>query len=433
MAEIRPFRAVRPAAAYAQRIAALPYDVYDEAEARKEAAAEPLSFLCIDRAETQLPEGTSPYSDEVYQTAAALFEKEQEEGYYVQEETPCYYIYSLTMDGRIQTGLAACSAVSDYLGGICKKHENTVVKKEEDRIRHVRALAAQTGPIFLAYHKNEEISALIAEKMQEPALYDFTSADGIRHRVWKLAEPAVTARITELFEKKVPCTYIADGHHRAASAVKAALALREAADAKRGAEAENVSGPDAGRAHEYDYFLSVLFPDSELSIMDYNRVVKDLNGLTPEAFLGRAGESFEIEALSEKDVPNEKPKKKGEFHVYLAGSWYCFRLKAALSEARGQDAVKTLDVSALQELILEPLLGIKDPRTDERIEFVGGIRGIRILKEKADAYGGIAFSMHPTSIGELMSVADAGRLMPPKSTWFEPKLRSGLLIHKLYD
>ena len=421
MAEIRPFRAVRPAQEYAARIAALPYDVYDEAEARKEAAREPLSFLCIDRAETQLPEGTSPYCDAVYETAAALFAKEQAEGYYIQEDEPCYYIYSLTMDGRTQTGLAACSAVSDYLSGICKKHENTVVKKEEDRIRHVQTLAAQTGPIFLAYHEKEEISALIRDKMQEAALYDFVSPDGVRHRVWKIGDPEAVSRLTELFEQEVPCTYIADGHHRAASAVKAALSLREAAG----------KAAEAG-TQEYDYFLSVLFPDSELAIMDYNRVVKDLNGFKPEEFLQKAGQSFEIEKMSAADpIPSEKPWEKGEFHVYLDRNWYRFRLKKELKEIRDKDVVKTLDVSALQELVLEPLLGIGDPRTDERIEFVGGIRGIGILRDKADQYGGIAFSMHPTSIEELMHVADAGCLMPPKSTWFEPKLRSGLLIHKL--
>lgn len=421
MAEIRAFRAVRPAREYAARTAALPYDVYDEAEARKEAEREPLSFLCIDRAETQLPEGTDPYSDAVYEKAAALYEAEKQKGIYEKEDAPSLYVYSLTMDGRTQTGLAACSAVSDYLGGICKKHENTVVKKEQDRIRHVKKLGAQTGPIFLAYHEEGQISALIREAMLETPLYDFASPDGVRHRVWRIADPGKILQITRLFAERVPCTYIADGHHRAASAVKAALALRE----KSGCTAK-------ADEQEYDYFLSVLFPDSELTILDYNRVVHDLNGMGPEDFLARVGESFDLKKLSvnQDGIPAEKPQKKGVLHAYLKGSWYELLLKPEIAERRRKDVVEALDVSALQDLILTPVLGIGDPRTDERIAFVGGIRGRRVLKDLADEWDGVAFSMHPTGISELMAVADAGRLMPPKSTWFEPKLRSGLLIHE---
>lgn len=466
MAEIRAFRAVRPAAAYAREIAALPYDVYDEAEARRAVAGKPLSFLCIDRAETQMPEGTDPYSPAVYKKAAELFQKEEQDGYFEQEKADCYYVYSLCMDGRVQTGLVACTAVSDYLNGICKKHENTVVKKEQDRIRHVEALKAQTGPIFLAYHADTEISAWMKEAMQASPLYDFTADDGVRHTVWRISDADRIREITERFAQQVLFTYIADGHHRAASAVKAALRMREKdAAQERAAAGEKVSAQEAAAArgkdeaaaepaaeraarktkqllapsHEYDYFLSVLFPDDELEIMDYNRVVKDLNGLSADAFLERASEQFEVRRLradelrEEDGIPREKPQEKGVLHVYLAKThaWYEFRLRAAEQKKRENDPVQRLDVSALQELLLTPVLGIGDPRTDERIEFVGGIRGIKILREKADACGGAAFSLHPTSIEELMAVADAGRLMPPKSTWFEPKLRSGLFIHKL--
>ena len=426
MANIKAFRAVRPEPAYAAEIAALPYDVYDEAEARKATAGKPLSFLCIDRAETQLPEGTDPYSDAVYKKAAELFLQEEQNGYFLQEQENCYYLYSLTMNGRTQTGLVACTAVSDYLNGTCKKHENTVVKKEQDRIRHVKALSAQTGPIFLCYRADPQIAAWTAEEMQKTPLYDFTAEDGVRHTVWRIADAARIQAITERFAEQVRCTYIADGHHRAASAVKAALAMRE------GEAAQD------GRLHEYDYFLSVLFPDDELEIMDYNRVVKDLNGLSPEEFLQRAGASFQIRELELGEgavVPALKPQEKGSFHVYLAGTgkWYAFCLNEEIRKQRAGDPVAGLDVSILQELVLAPLLGIDDPRTDERIEFVGGIRGRELLREKVDRYGGAAFSLHPTSIGELMAVADAGCLMPPKSTWFEPKLRSGLFIHKMLE
>ena len=485
MANIRAFRAVRPAPAYAAEIAALPYDVYDEAEARRATAGRPLSFLCIDRAETQLPEGTDPYSDVVYEKAAELFRQEEQDGYFLQEQENCYYLYSLTMNGRTQTGLVACTAVSDYLDGICKKHENTVVKKEQDRIRHVTALSAQTGPIFLCYRADPQIAAWTAEEMQKTPLYDFTAEDGVRHTVWRVADAARIQAITERFAEQVRCTYIADGHHRAASAVKAALAMREGeacgceaeqrAGAETGSEAGAVpqcktaqnngksaaEGVEANTAqqpktaqcsgrekkeavaqnsglHEYDYFLSVLFPDDELEIMDYNRVVKDLNGLSPEEFLQRAGASFQIRELKLEEgsaVPERKPQEKGIFHVYLAGTgkWYAFCLNEEIRKQRAGDPVASLDVSVLQELVLAPLLGIGDPRTDERIEFVGGIRGRELLREKAELYGGAAFSLHPTSIEELMAVADAGRLMPPKSTWFEPKLRSGLFIHKMLE
>ena len=433
MAQIRPFRAVRPAEGYEARIAALPYDVYDQGEARRAVAGKPLSFLCIDRAETQLPEGTDPYSPEVYRKAAALYAQEKAEGYFIQEETPCYYIYRLTMEGRSQTGLAACSAVSDYLSGVCKKHENTVQKKEEDRIRHVRALEAQTGPIFLAYRKDAVISELLAGETEKPPLYDFVSEDGIGHKLWRISDPEVISAITERFAEAVPCTYIADGHHRAASAVKAALALRE--DANQAAA--GAQRPQDGRAREenpYDYFLSVLFPDEELCILDYNRVVKELGGGRVGELLSELAKSFRVEPLpGGGKLPEEGPSEPGCFHMYLSGSWYGLRLREELRRERARDPVRSLDVSALQELVLEPLFGIGDPRTDERIEFVGGIRGRGILQEKADRYGGAAFALYPTSISQLMAVADAGRLMPPKSTWFEPKLRSGLLIHELFD
>ena len=426
MAEIRPFRAVRPAAAYADRMAALPYDVYDEKEARRAVKGKPLSFLCIDRGETQLPEGTDPYSPEVYEKAAELYRREKEEGYFLQEESPCYYIYALTMEGRTQTGLAACSSVDDYLQGICKKHENTVQKKEEDRIRHVMALKAQTGPIFLTYRKNDKISHIISSETKKEPMYDFASEDGIRHQLWRISDPEIIETLTETFSREVPCTYIADGHHRAASAVKAALALR-----KEQGDREERGQQEA----PYDYFLSVLFPEEELAILDYNRVVKDLWGLSPEQFLKAVEQDFETEPIASgpEGIPEAGPEEKGSFHMYLQGQWYRCRLRPEPAEKRAGDPVAALDVAALQDLLLSPILGIDDPRTSERIEFVGGIRGRKVLREKAEAWGGVAFALYPTSVRELMAVADAGRLMPPKSTWFEPKLRSGLLIHELLE
>lgn len=412
MAQIRPFQAVRPQKTVADRVAALPYDVYNRREAKEETIREPLSFLRIDRAETQLDDAVDTYAPEVYEKARAIFEQMQGDGIYVQDPDVAYYIYQLTMDGRTQTGIAALASVDDYLSGVIKKHENTREEKEQDRIRHVDTLSAQTGPIFLAYRANAVINGIVNQVMAEDApLYDFVSSDGIGHRMWKIQGEDQVAQIQNAFAG-IQDIYIADGHHRAASAVKVGLKRRE-------------EHPGYDGTEEFNYFLSVLFPDEQLMIMDYNRSVQDLNGWTKEEFLQQISRHF---AISEQNQA-EHPQKKGEIAMYLEGQWYLLRASEELMAI--QDPVKSLDVSLLQEYLLGPVLGIGDPRTDARIDFIGGIRGLEELERRADSDMKVSFAMYPTSIGELFSVADAGLLMPPKSTWFEPKLRSGLLIHKI--
>lgn len=414
MADIRPFAAIRPQKGLEQRIAALPYDVYNRAEARREVEREPLSFLRIDRAETQLPEGTDPYSGAVYEKAGDTLLKMMEEGSYLQEETPCYYLYELTMGERTQTGIAAVAAVEDYLDQTIRKHENTRKEKEEDRVRHVKACGAQTGPIFLAYRRREELDReMKAAKEKEELLYDFFSRDGIRHRVWRIGEQDRMDRIRTAFGgmKEI---YIADGHHRCAAAVRVAQELRE-------------QNPDFTGSEPFNYFLAVLFPDDQLQILDYNRVVKDLNGRSREAFLRETAVHFTVKEAG-KDA--YRPARKGSFGMYLEDTWYTLQAK---EEERPEDPVEGLDVAYLQRMLLEPVLGIKDPRTDSRIDFVGGIRGLRELERRVREDCAVAFALYPTSITELFAVADAGRLMPPKSTWFEPKLLSGLFLHRLWE
>lgn len=412
MADIKPFMAYRPGEGLADKIAALPYDVYNRAEAAVEVKREPLSFLGIDRAETGFPETVDTYADCVYERAKQLLWDRIERGDWVKEDFACYYLYELIMDGRSQTGIVACSSIDDYCNGIIKKHENTRADKEVDRIRHVDTCDAQTGPIFLAYRDVETLRSVREMwKRDFSPVYDFTSEDGITHRVWVIDDEGVCAKIRSCFAS-IPEVYIADGHHRCASAAKVGLKRREEA---------GVNNPDA----EYNYFLSVLFPDSELMIMDYNRVVKDLNGYTKAEFLEKITDSFEVWKLGKEQV---KPSQKGEFGMYLDGEWY---LLCARDKVKSTDPVKGLDVSVLQDYLLNPILGIADPKTDKRIDFVGGIRGLDELERRANSDMCIAFSMYPTSINELFEVADAGLLMPPKSTWFEPKLRSGLFIHSL--
>lgn len=413
MAMIRPFRAVRPATEFVSRVAALPYDVYQREEARKAAGQDPLSFLNIDRPETQFAEGYDMYAPEVYEKAAAMLKEQRERGIYVQDEMPCYYLYELVMEGRSQTGLVACASIDDYCNQIIKKHENTREEKEQDRIRHVDTCNAQTGPIFLAYRSTERLERLIAEEKERLALYDFTSEDGILHRVWKISEPETASAIEQEFAQ-IPNLYIADGHHRAASAVKVGL--------KRRAEAVQYDGTE-----EYNYFLSVLFPEKELKILPYYRVVRDLNGYSKEEFLSAIARSFTVE---KSDAPVE-PEQKGEFGMFLDGQWY--RLLANKELFNKADPVKLLDVSLLQDALLCPVLGIKDPRTDNRIDFVGGIKGLAELERRVSLDMKVAFSACPVSILELFAVSDAGLLMPPKSTWFEPKLRSGIFIHEFDD
>ncbi len=411
MAEIRPFSCVRPAAELADRVAALPYDVYNRQEAKAEVQREPMSFLKIDRAETSFDDSVDTYAPEVYEKARELLEKDIEDGVYITDPDRVYYIYQLEMDGRTQTGLVACSSVDDYMNQVIKKHENTRADKEVDRITHVDTCSAQTGPIFLAYRADQEISQVVDKYVKTEPVYDFTAVDGISHRVWKIDGREDVDTIYQAFQR-IDKIYIADGHHRAASAVKVGL--------KRRGENPGYTGEE-----EFNYFLSVLFPHDELMIMDYNRTVKDLNGLSLDKFMDKVKEKFDV-AESETPVA---PEKKGTFGMFTEGKWYVLTAKPELFE--GKDAVESLDVSVLQDNLLGPVLGIGDPRTDSRIDFVGGIRGLQELERRASEDMCISFSMYPTSIIELFDVADNGLLMPPKSTWFEPKLRSGLFLHRI--
>lgn len=411
MAEIRPFAAYRPAPGLESRIAALPYDVYNRREACEVVRKNPDSFLAIDRAETGFADNVDTYAPVVYERAAELLRERIAEGSFVQDETPCYYLYEQVMNGRSQTGIVACAAIDDYLNNTIKKHENTRADKEQDRIRHVDTCNMQTGPIFLTYRKNEVLEGIVKEVRRKPASCDFVSEDGITHRVWVIADEESIETIYDEFDK-IPAIYIADGHHRCASAVKVGLKRRE--------EHPGYTGDE-----EFNFFLAVLFQAEELRIMDYNRVVRDLNGLDRESFLRQVSENFLVTKLGDEPY---RPEEKGTFGMYLDESWYRLEAKA---EICSQDAVKGLDVSLLQDYLLGPVLGIQDPKTDKRIDFVGGIRGLEELERRVHTDMRAAFSMYPTSIEELADVADAGKLMPPKSTWFEPKLRSGLFLHSI--
>ncbi|MBO4809392.1 MAG: DUF1015 domain-containing protein [Lachnospiraceae bacterium] len=410
MSHIRPFQAIRPRQEFAERIAALPYDVYDTEEARQIVSANSFSFLAIDRPEVNFPEGHDIYSPDVYEKASSLLKGWIAEGRFIKENKPCFYVYSMTFLGRTQTGIVGCFAIDDYLDGTIKKHENTREDKEIDRINHVYTCSAQTGPIFLAYRANETIFNITLKALNTKPVYEFTTEQGVIEKVYVIDDDYDVQGIVSAFDK-IRHIYIADGHHRCASAVKVGLKKRE----------EN---PGYTGEEEFNYCLSVLFPEDELCIMDYNRVVKDLNGLTYKLFLEKIGEHFEI-SESETAV---KPKSKGTFGMFLNRKWYVLKAK---QELKSTDPVKSLDVSILQDYVLDPILGIKNPKTDKRMDFVGGIRGLGELERRVlDGYE-VAFSMHPTSMNELFAVADKDMLMPPKSTWFEPKLLSGLFIHEI--
>lgn len=412
MAVIKAFECIRPDEKVADRVAALPYDVYNREEALKEVEREPLSFLAIDRAETQFDSSVDTYADCVYDKARELLDSRIADGTFITDTDKAYYVYELTMNGRTQTGIAACASIDDYNNNIIKKHENTRADKEQDRINHVDRCSAQTGPIFLAYRADEVIRNEVAKAKETKPLYSFTSPDGIRHQVYKISNIQSVENIEKAFAG-IDDIYIADGHHRAASAVKVGLKRRE-------------EHPDYTGEEEFNYFLSVLFPDEELMIMPYNRVVKDLNGYSKEEFIKKIEEKFEIE----ESAAAVEPAYKAEFGMYLDEKWY--KLKAK-KDILSDDPVDGLDVAILQNNLLEPVLGIHDPKTDKRIDFVGGIRGLLELEKRCHTDCVLAFSMYPTSIAELFAVADAGRLMPPKSIWFEPKLRSGLFIHKIEE
>ena len=406
MAIISSFRALRPAPELASRVASLPYDVLNSAEARVAAENNPYSFLHITKAEIDLPEGIDIHSERVYHKAADNLFIFEDNKILVQDQKPAYYIYELTMNGRKQTGLVCVSSVLDYENNIIRKHELTRPEKELDRINHMRITKAQTGNVFLAYKSNVTISRIISSwKEAQSPVYDFIANDGIGHRVWVVHDPATISEITLVFQKQVPFTYIADGHHRAASAAKVKNTMG------------NQAGPDAS------WFLTTLFPSDELRIMDYNRVVKDLNGHTPETFIEALGMNFKVE----KTDAAFSPGSLHEFGMYLEGKWY--RL-VARDKSYSTDPIGILDVSILQNNILAPLLGIQDPRTDSRVDFVGGIRGLKELEKRVDSgQVKVAFSLYPVSMDQLFDIADSGQIMPPKSTWFEPKLRDGLLTH----
>ncbi len=412
MPKITPFQSVRPNPSLADRIAALPYDVYNREEACIEVKKEPLSFLKIDRAETQFDNSVDTYDDRVYEKARETLDEMIADGSFLMDEKPCFYVYELTMNGRSQTGIVACSSIDDYVNGTIRKHENTREEKEIDRINHVDRTNAQTGPIFLVYRSVEEINRIVRKEKEKTPVYDFTSPDRITHRAWVISDSNVIEKMEQAFAA-VPTTYIADGHHRCASAVKVGLKRRK-------------EHPDYTGQEEFNRFLSVLFPDDQLYIMPYNRVVKDLAGMTKEEFLEAVRKAgFTVSYLD--DTPFA-PEEKGTFGMYLNDGWYRLTTDKSLVV---DDPVEGLDVSILQNNLLRPILKIADPRTDKRIDFVGGIRGLKELEKRVSEDCAAAFSMYATSIQELLDVADAGLLMPPKSTWFEPKLRSGLFIHRL--
>lgn len=411
MAVIRQFKAIRPTPEMAEKVAALPYDVVNSEEAAEMVIGNPYSFLHVDKAEIDLPAGTDIYSPEVYEKAKSNLEKMITDGVLVQDEKPMLYVYELTMDGRSQTGLVACTSIDEYMQGIIKKHELTREDKEQDRIRHVDICNANTGPIFLAYRTVDEISEIVDNVKKNAPVYDFTAEDGIIHRAWIIDDEETINRLVKLF-KDVPNLYIADGHHRNASAAKVGL--------KRRNENPNYTGDE-----EFNYYLAVIFPSDQLKILDYNRVVKDLNGLSEEEFIKKLSEKFDIVETEGR----AKPDKAYDFGMYMNGKWYMLTAK---DEIKSKDAVKGLDVSILQDNVLIPILGIGNIRTDKRIDFVGGIRGLGELEKRVDSGEmKVAFAMYPTSIEQLMTIADENKIMPPKSTWFEPKLRSGLFIHSL--
>ncbi len=415
MSDIRAFKAIRPTESLADKVAALPYDVMTSAEAREMVAGNPYSFLHVDKAEIDLDPSIDLYAPEVYAKARENLDRMIAEKTFIQDEKPCFYIYMLTMDGRAQTGLVACASIDEYLNNEIKKHELTREDKEQDRIRHVDICDANTGPIFLAYRNQPTVNEIIeAHKKNHAPVYNFTADGGVQHTVWVIECEEEIAKIRELF-KNIPAMYIADGHHRNASAVKVGL--------KRRAE-----DPSYDKNAEFNFYLSVIFDAEQLKIYDYNRVVKSLNGYTKESFLEAVAQKFDVVEFSGEGC--YCPEKRHMFGMYIDGKWYALTAKSEIVDEN--DPVAALDVSILQNYLLNPLLDIQDPRTDKKIDFVGGIRGLGELKKRVDSGEMVvAFSMFPTSMDELMNIADAGKLMPPKSTWFEPKLLSGLFVHRL--
>jgi len=411
MAMIQPFKALRPQPQLAKQVASQPYDVLSSTEAKKEAAGNPASFLHVTKSEIDLPESVDIHDATVYEQAKENINAFIKRDVLFRESKDCYYIYQLIMHGRAQTGLVCVSSVDDYENDIIKKHEFTRPEKELDRINHIKTSGAQTGNVFLAYRNNESLDVLIENwKKTKTAVYDFVADDQIQHTIWVVNDSSTIDNITAIFKNEIPCTYIADGHHRAASAAKVRAAL----------------GTNATK--NADYFLTTLFPSNQLYIMDYNRVVKDLNGLTAEAFIEAVSTKFEIEKLAQEPY---KPATLHEFGMYINGCWYQLTAKPGTYT---NDPIGILDVTILQNNILDAILGISDPRTDARIDFVGGIRGLQVLADRVDSgQFAAAFSLYAVTIDQLFAIADSGNVMPPKSTWFEPKLRDGLLTHLIYE
>ncbi len=411
MAAIYPFRALRPPAEKVAEVAAVPYDVVNTEEARALAAGNPLSFLHVSRPEIDLPEGTNIYAEEVYETARENFEAMKGDGTLIVEDAPALYLYRLVMGEHTQVGVAAAFSVDEYDRDLIRKHERTRPDKENDRTRHILTLRAQTGPVFLTYRADRRIDALVEAETNREPLYDFEAPDGVRHTVWRASAAEQLARCFA----EVPALYIADGHHRAASASRARMALRDENPAHTGEE-------------DYNRFLAVVFPDEQMQILPYHRVVKDLHGLGTDEFLEAVRGRFNVT----EDAKREGPGTPGHWHMYLGGKWYGLTLRDEMARTLSDDPTTALDVSLLQNNLLDPVLGVTDPRTDKRIDFVGGIRGTQELERLVD--GGraqVAFALYATSIEDLLRVSDAGGIMPPKSTWFEPKLRDAILIHTI--
>ena len=408
MAVIRPFSALRPPADRATAVASVPYDVVNTDEARALAANNPLSFLHVSRPEIDLPDGTDMHSDPVYRKAIENFGRLTKDCPLVTEESPSIYLYRLIMGDHEQIGVVACCSLDEYEQDLIRKHERTRRDKEDDRTHHMLVLRAQTGPVFLTYRASRDIDTMVMETMMTNAIFDLTAADGIQHTVWRVPDPV---RFVHAF-REIPFLYIADGHHRAASAARARAQLKEQSFGHTSDE-------------EYNFFLAVIFPDDQVQILPYNRAVRDLNGLSASEFLKALRNSFGVE-----EDGSDTPERRGQWGMYLDGRWYTLTLRSDFPPPQG--TVASLDVSLLQDRVLDPILGIKDVRTDKRIDFIGGVRGSRELKRLVDeGKAAVAFSLYPTTMEDLLSVSDAGEIMPPKSTWFEPKLRDGLLIHSI--
>ena len=413
MAVLKPFRAVRPAKQYAAQVISLPYDVMNRQDAAEMAKGKPYNYLHICRAEIDLPQQRNPYDPEVYRKAKSNIADFLAKGVFIREDKPAYYVYREIMNGRAQTGLVGCASIDDYQNDIIKKHELTRYEKEVDRINHFDICNADTEPVFFTYKDNAELAAILANVVQREPEYDITDAQGVQHILWVVTDPIERAKIEKIISEQIDNFYIADGHHRSASAVKVGL--------KRRSQHPNYTGEE-----EFNYFMAVVFPDTDMAILDYNRVVRDLNGMPEDMFLEKVSEKFIVEKIGDEPY---RPEAAHTFGMYLEDGWY--KLTAKEGTFDDSDPIASLDVTILQENLLAPILGIGDPRADQRIDFIGGIRGLGELERRVKKDMSAAFCFYPVSIAQLIAVADAGLLMPPKSTWFEPKLGSGLFIHEL--